>query len=96
MTRLLCGGFIFASRKNHTICDGIGGAQFLIALGEIARGAPVPSILPVWQRELLFARDPPRITFSHPESEESKGTKTIMTIDDEMTLKSFFFGPVEL
>ncbi|TQD75265.1 hypothetical protein C1H46_039184 [Malus baccata] len=39
MTRLKCGGFIFAMRLNRTMFDAIGLAQFLNAVGEIARGA---------------------------------------------------------
>nr|XP_043611926.1 benzyl alcohol O-benzoyltransferase-like [Erigeron canadensis] len=97
VTRLLCGGFIFASRMNHTMCDGQGAAQFLIALGEIAQGASQPSILPVWQRELLFARDPPCVKFIHPEYKEKTNPKdSHMKMDDQMTPKTFFFGPSEV
>uniref|UniRef100_A0A0E0KYB2 Uncharacterized protein n=1 Tax=Oryza punctata TaxID=4537 RepID=A0A0E0KYB2_ORYPU len=31
VTRLLCGGFVFAVRVNHTMCDAIGISQFLLA-----------------------------------------------------------------
>ncbi|MFS8001379.1 putative 13-hydroxylupanine O-tigloyltransferase [Helianthus anomalus] len=58
VTSLLCDGFIFALRINHTMCDGQGIAQFMMALGEISRGAPTPSIPPVWHREQLIARNP--------------------------------------
>ncbi|KAK9994171.1 hypothetical protein SO802_023874 [Lithocarpus litseifolius] len=51
VTRLKCRGFIFALRFNHV----------MNAMGEMAQGATAPSILPVWQRELLNARDPPRV-----------------------------------
>ncbi|XP_027069817.1 benzyl alcohol O-benzoyltransferase-like [Coffea arabica] len=97
VTRLRCGGFIFALRMNHTIADGVGIAQFMNAVGEIARGASAPSIQPVWQRELLYARDPPRVTCTHHEYEEvvvdTKGT--IVPLDD-MVHRSFFFGPAEV
>ncbi|KAF3444340.1 hypothetical protein FNV43_RR14031 [Rhamnella rubrinervis] len=53
VTRLKCGGFIFAIRFNHPMTDGLGIAQFTISLSEMARGAEQPSVLPVWQRELL-------------------------------------------
>ncbi|MFS7908550.1 putative benzyl alcohol O-benzoyltransferase [Helianthus anomalus] len=97
VTRLLCGGFIFTSGINHTICDAIGNAQFLIALGEMAQGALEPSVLPVWQRELLYARDPPQITFPHPEYDDVVNTKDnhIFAVN-EMADKSFFFGPTEM
>ncbi|KAJ0793762.1 putative benzyl alcohol O-benzoyltransferase [Helianthus annuus] len=96
VTRLLCGGFIFALRLNHTMSDGPGLVQFMTALGEMAQGALKPSILPVWQRELLFARDPPRVTCTHHEYDKVEDTKgTIIPLDD-MAHKSFFFGPTEV
>lgn len=42
-------GLIFC----HRICDGAGAAQFLNALGEIARGFENPTITPVWCREFI-------------------------------------------
>ncbi|KAK4266990.1 hypothetical protein QN277_023839 [Acacia crassicarpa] len=70
VTRLKCGSFIMAVRLNHAVSDGPGLLQFLKALSEIAKGASQPSILPVWQRELLTARDPPRVTRIHHEYDE--------------------------
>lgn len=99
MTRLKCGGFIFALRLNHTMCDGIGIVQFLKAVGEIARGAHAPSISPVWQRHLLNARDPPRVTCRHlqfePMDEDSKGTITPFD-DKDMIHRSFFFKSTDI
>ncbi|XP_017233968.1 benzyl alcohol O-benzoyltransferase [Daucus carota subsp. sativus] len=96
VTRLKCGGFIFALRLNHTMCDAAGLVQFMTALGEIARGASVPSIPPVWQRELLNARVPQRVTCTHREYDEVADTNgTIIPLDD-MVHRSFFFGPTEI
>ncbi|KAL8262692.1 hypothetical protein R6Q59_024041 [Mikania micrantha] len=96
VTRLLCGGFIFALRLNHTMSDASGLFQFVTALGEMAKGASKPSTLPVWQRDLLFARDPPRVTCTHHEYDEVEDTKgTIISLND-MVHRSFFFGPAEL
>ncbi|KAL2333549.1 hypothetical protein Fmac_014762 [Flemingia macrophylla] len=47
--------------------DASGIGQFLNAIAEIARGAQKPSVLPVWHREQLCARYPPRVTYTHPE-----------------------------
>lgn len=96
VTRLKCGGFIFALRLNHTMSDAAGLVQFMSALGEIARGAREPSTLPVWRRELLNARDPPRVTCTHREYDVVADTKgTIIPLDD-MVHRSFFFGPNEV
>ncbi|XP_027365767.1 benzyl alcohol O-benzoyltransferase [Abrus precatorius] len=96
VTRLKCGGFIMALRLNHTMCDAAGLVQFMTALGEMARGMHEPSTPPVWNRELLNARDPPKVTCSHREYEQVADTKgTIIPLDD-MAHRSFFFGPTEL
>ncbi|XP_074321647.1 benzyl alcohol O-benzoyltransferase-like [Silene latifolia] len=74
VTRLKCGGFIVSLRVNHAISDGLGTTQFMNAVGEMGRGFTTPSILPVWERERLIARDPPRITFDHPEYDQPDTT----------------------
>ncbi|GLT59753.1 hypothetical protein SLA2020_325540 [Shorea laevis] len=96
VTRLKCGGFIFALRLNHTMSDAAGLVQFLGAVAEMARGCLVPSIPPVWERHLLNARNPPRVTCTHHEYDEVADTKgTIIPLDD-MAHRSFFFGPAEV
>ncbi|KAF8038628.1 hypothetical protein BT93_B1226 [Corymbia citriodora subsp. variegata] len=96
VTRLKCGGFIFALRLNHTMSDAAGLVQFMKAVGEMARGADTPSVLPVWERELLDARDPPRITCTHREYDQVEDTKgTLMALDD-MDHRSFFFGATQM
>ncbi|XP_022148547.1 benzyl alcohol O-benzoyltransferase-like [Momordica charantia] len=96
VTRLKCGGFIFAIRANHTMSDGFGIVQFMTAIAEMARGAPAPSILPVWQRALLNARDPPRVTCVHHEYDQVGDTNGSITLLNDMVQRSFFFGPTEL
>ncbi|KAI5662709.1 hypothetical protein M9H77_22032 [Catharanthus roseus] len=96
VTRLLCGGFIFALRLNHTMSDAAGLVQFMTAVGEIARGAKSPSIAPVWQRQLLNSRNPPRVTCTHLEYDDVPDIKgTIIPLDD-MVHRSFFFGHKEI
>ncbi|XP_058758207.1 benzyl alcohol O-benzoyltransferase-like [Vicia villosa] len=96
VTRLNCGGFICALRLNHTMSDAAGLTQFIGALGEISRGMKQPSIPPLWHRELLNARNPPRVTCTHREYEQLPDPKgTIIPLDD-MAHRSFFFGPTEL
>ncbi|KAJ0735918.1 putative benzyl alcohol O-benzoyltransferase [Helianthus annuus] len=96
VTRLLCGGFILAVRFNHTMCDGFGYAQFMTTLSEMTNGASVPSIFPIWQRELLCAREVPHVTCTHHEYDEVADTNgKIFTLDD-MEHRSFFFGPTQI
>ncbi|OVA16639.1 Transferase [Macleaya cordata] len=56
VTQFTCGGFVIGLIFCHSICDGLGAAQFLNAVGEFARGLQVPSITPVWYRETLPTR----------------------------------------
>ncbi|KAF7034933.1 hypothetical protein CFC21_045883 [Triticum aestivum] len=48
VTEFACGGFAVAATWNHVLTDGEGMAQFLGAVGELARGAsPAPSVRPL-------------------------------------------------
>ena len=100
VTRLRCGGFIFSLRANHTMCDAPGMIQFLNAICSMAQGLSRPSLLPIWQRELFNARNPPRITHMHYEYEEEINTNckgTLMAMDkNNLVHLSFFFGPKEI
>uniref|UniRef100_A0A453S2A1 3'-N-debenzoyl-2'-deoxytaxol N-benzoyltransferase n=1 Tax=Aegilops tauschii subsp. strangulata TaxID=200361 RepID=A0A453S2A1_AEGTS len=46
-TRFTCGGFAVGIRFSHAVFDGHGAAQFLTAVGELARGLKAPSVAPV-------------------------------------------------
>ncbi|XP_074344444.1 benzyl alcohol O-benzoyltransferase-like [Apium graveolens] len=95
VTRFKCGGFALALRVNHTMCDVAGVVQFLTALSEIARGADAPSLPPVWQRELLNARDSLRVTYAHREYDEEISIDSTK-IPPEIEHRYFFFGPSEI
>jgi len=78
------------------MCDGDGLSQFMNTWAEMARGATKPSIAPVWRRELLMTRDPPRITCNHREYMQIPHNMTPTTFipyENHMVLRSFFFGP---
>ncbi|XVE90364.1 hypothetical protein DITRI_Ditri20bG0071700 [Diplodiscus trichospermus] len=93
VTRLKCGGFIFAIRHNQAMSDGVGCYQFINAVGEMARGAVAPTVLPVWERHLLNARSPPRVTCTHHEfDQEMIDRKDDITQPNNMINRSFFFG----
>ncbi|XP_010259851.1 PREDICTED: 10-deacetylbaccatin III 10-O-acetyltransferase-like [Nelumbo nucifera] len=55
VTQFTCGGFVIGLVVSHAMCDGLGAAQFLKAVGEFARDLqqPSPSIAPVWSREVI-------------------------------------------
>lgn len=53
VTQFGCNGFVIGLIFCHSICDGLGAAQFLNAVGEMARGAEKPSITPEWCRNFL-------------------------------------------
>lgn len=99
VTRLACGGFVLAMREPHTMADAQGLVQFLGAVAELARGAATPTVQPVWDREMLEARDPPRPTFPHHEYDavppDSK-QGPIMQPGNDMVHRSFFFGRREV
>ncbi|KAL6218038.1 hypothetical protein ACLB2K_011255 [Fragaria x ananassa] len=96
VTRLKCGGFIFAYRTNHTMCDAAGLVQFLTAVGEAARGARVPSVLPVWARDAFKARNPPRVTCTHHEYDDVPDTHGTLFPLDDMIHRSFCFRRTEI
>lgn len=96
VTRLLCGGVIVAVRLNHAVSDATGLLLFINAAAEIARGASQPRIRPVWNREILSARSPPRVTRTHREYEDLAVAVTPAIPVDELRCRSFFFGPVEI
>ncbi|KAI3462215.1 hypothetical protein Pfo_018878 [Paulownia fortunei] len=96
VTRLKCGGFIFALRLNHTMSDGFGLVQFMSAVAELACGVEVPSIPPVWQRHLLSARDPPHVSCTHPEYDAMPDTKGTLLPLNDMVHRSFFFGASDI
>ncbi|KAF2288079.1 hypothetical protein GH714_004292 [Hevea brasiliensis] len=101
VTRLKCGGFVFALRLNHTMSDAPGIVQFLSAVAEMARGEQAPSILPVWQRHVLNARNPPRVTCMHREYDEVEDNNSTSNARVPFPLhdivdKSFFIRSTQL
>ncbi|RLN05426.1 hypothetical protein C2845_PM13G22680 [Panicum miliaceum] len=96
VTRLACGGLTLAVRVQHAMADGQGMLQFLGAAAELARGAAAPTVQPVWRRELLTAREPPRPSFAHREYDEVPDNKGSILPPGDVEHRYFFFGPGEL
>ncbi|BAS89995.1 benzyl alcohol O-benzoyltransferase [Oryza sativa Japonica Group] len=94
VTRLRCGGFVFGTQICHNLVDAAGITQFWQAVGELAQGAAAPSVRPVWARELLDARHPPRPAYDHPEYEPaSDEASDKLRPGDELVHRRFLFGP---
>ncbi|XP_006653585.2 benzyl alcohol O-benzoyltransferase-like [Oryza brachyantha] len=97
VTRLKCGGFVFGTQICHNLVDAAGITQFLQAVGELAKGMAVPSVRPVWARELFDARDPPRPAFDHPEYEPASDVgNDRLRPGDELVHRRFLFGPGDI
>ncbi|XP_051129840.1 methanol O-anthraniloyltransferase-like [Andrographis paniculata] len=97
VTRFTCGGFSLGILFNHTLLDGSGLWMFLNAIGELAKGVSKPSVDPVWRRELLEARSPPRITCHHYEYDHKiSSDKPLAYPMDTFILTSIFFSPKEI
>jgi hypothetical protein len=102
VTRFQCGGFAIGLRINHCIADGFGMIQFLRAVADVARGEAAPAVLPVWERHLLMAREPPSTDYVH--------RKLMLHVKDDppgagagatpppasVVCRHFLFGPAEI
>ncbi|RCV24943.1 hypothetical protein SETIT_5G126800v2 [Setaria italica] len=53
VTSFACGGFVVGFRFSHAVADGPGAAQFMNAVGELARGGEVVSVEPQWGRDAI-------------------------------------------
>ncbi|RCV43431.1 hypothetical protein SETIT_9G293800v2 [Setaria italica] len=106
LTRLKCGGFVAGFHMCHSIADGFGMIQLMIAIAEMACGAEAPSILPVWNREILStAHSPTPSTHPNPSYEpllnsldyaSESDDVMLSTPLDEMVVDYFVFGPREM
>ncbi|KAJ1288771.1 hypothetical protein BS78_02G113600 [Paspalum vaginatum] len=63
VTAFACGGFVVGATWNHAIADGVGMAQFLQAVGELASGLPAPSVAPV-RRDGSLPGLPPDVAYA--------------------------------
>ncbi|KAG0478318.1 hypothetical protein HPP92_013037 [Vanilla planifolia] len=64
VTEFTCGGFVVGLISVHTIADGLGAAQFISAIGDMARGLPRPTVNPIWARHLI--PNPPKSPLTGP------------------------------
>ncbi|KAL6650298.1 hypothetical protein ACP70R_009223 [Stipagrostis hirtigluma subsp. patula] len=62
VTEFACGGFVVGVTWNHAVADGRGIAQFVQAVGEMARGLSQPSVFPVACGDDSLPELPPLVT----------------------------------
>uniref|UniRef100_A0A0D9XH82 Uncharacterized protein n=1 Tax=Leersia perrieri TaxID=77586 RepID=A0A0D9XH82_9ORYZ len=101
VTRLKCGGFVIGTYSCHIIVDAFGHTQFLKAIADIARGDDHPTVFPMWERELMTARNPPDVTrlqhfiTSKLYLGEDSAVQPMLATND-MVGEYFLFGPREI
>jgi hypothetical protein len=66
VTYFKCGGVSLGVGMQHHVADGMSGLHFINAWSDVCRGAQT-SVMPVIDRALLRARDPPTPSFYHVE-----------------------------
>ncbi|WOK95813.1 hypothetical protein Cni_G04520 [Canna indica] len=64
VTNFTCGDFAVGIRFSHTVFDGLGAAQFLKAVAELAHGHARLVVDPVWCRDAIPT--PPKVSRGHP------------------------------
>ncbi|CAN6299872.1 unnamed protein product [Urochloa humidicola] len=104
VTELRCGGFVAGFHMCHNIADGFGMIQFMMAVAELTVGESLPSLLPVWNRELLStAHCHSPITYPNPAYEPllnsldfTSDDVMLSTPPHRMIAEYFVFGKREL
>lgn len=84
VTEFSCGGFTVGVTWNHIFADGTGIGQLLQAIGELARGMPLPSVAPVRWDESVMAARPRGLTVADVE---------ILTDEDDMAFLDLTIPP---
>ncbi|CAN6270923.1 unnamed protein product [Urochloa humidicola] len=77
VTAFACGGFVVGYRSSHAIADGAGAAQFMAAVGELARGAGSLSVPPQWSRGLMPEPSSTTTVTSLPNPDPSGATRRL-------------------
>jgi hypothetical protein len=78
VTQFSCGGFVIGVTWNHAIGDTTGIAQFLQAVGEMARGMSSPSVLPTrsWDDSLTPSLSPSVVSAIRQQSMASRACES--------------------
>ncbi|XP_037460346.1 acyl transferase 15-like [Triticum dicoccoides] len=89
VTEFPCGGFVVGVTWNHVLADGTGMGQFLQAVGELARGMPRPSVIPVRSADAVRDIPPPTATAERrslmkPKEKEGQGAFLDITVPSSL------------
>ncbi|KAM3207996.1 hypothetical protein ACQJBY_062967 [Aegilops geniculata] len=89
VTEFFCRGFVVGVTWNHVLADGIGMGQFLQAVGELARGMPWPSVVPIRSAAAVRDLPPPRATVERrslmkPKEKEGQGAFLNITVPSSL------------
>ncbi|OVA01758.1 Transferase [Macleaya cordata] len=90
VTRLACGGFVFAYTFNHCVCDAYGAFQFVTTVSEFCQDPDRknPSVTPSWGREILKPRTPPHVSYPHHEYDLDHTTAQSQKISTQTDFKN--------
>lgn len=102
VTAFSCGGFVVGVTWNHGVGDTMGIAQFLQAVGEMARGVPSPSVIPhrVWDDSQIPSLSPSVIAAAVRQQQSSlvAGRACDLPLDDlvflDITVRSSLINRV--
>ncbi|OAY64359.1 3'-N-debenzoyl-2'-deoxytaxol N-benzoyltransferase [Ananas comosus] len=96
VTKFTCGGFAVGFAWHHSLSDGTGAAQFLNAVGELARGLPRPTVNPIWARDSLLDLPPkmPSLPLWTPNLLELRCSELNMPLDYVNRTKENFFRQI--
>ncbi|XP_020101498.1 acyl transferase 4-like [Ananas comosus] len=96
VTKFTCGGFAVGFAWHHSLSDGTGAAQFLNAVGELARGLPRPTVNPIWARDSLLDLPPkmPSLPLWTPNLLELRCSELNMPLDYINRTKENFFRQI--
>lgn len=81
VTKFSCGGFTIGMGLSHSVCDGVGAAQFFRALAELSSAKSEPSVEPVWERERLVGT-PGKEPFQLPVDKAALATSPYLPATD--------------
>lgn len=81
VTEFKCGGFTVGIKFSHAMFDGNGAGQFMVAIGEMARGLPKPTVKPVWYRDVI-----PRLSPGPDPDEEPPTIKALQSYTTDLSL----------